>query len=98
MPRGVAEPRTDEQQSVEISTIAESLAELKRYAETLEVPTTLWIREGPPARVLLDSASEAKADLIIVGTRGLRGPARLLLGSVSSEVLTHAGRPVLVVP
>jgi len=97
-PRAVAEPRTDEEQGMATAAIADALTDLTRYAESLAIPTTVWVRDGPPARVLLDAASEMKADLIIVGTRGLRGPARVLLGSVSSAVLSRAGRPVLVVP
>jgi nucleotide-binding universal stress UspA family protein len=97
-PQAVAEPRTDEEQSMAEAAVTEALADLTRYAEALEVTTTVWMRDGAPARVLLDSAAEMRADLIIVGTRGLRGPARVLLGSVSSAVLSQAGRPVLVVP
>jgi nucleotide-binding universal stress UspA family protein len=97
-PRAVAEPRTEEEQGMATVAITGALTDLTRYAEVLAVPTTVWMREGSPARVLLDSAAEMRADLIIVGTRGLRGPARVLLGSVSSAVLSQAGRPVLVVP
>ena len=41
------------------------------------------VREGHPAKVLLDEA--ASADLLVVGSRGLGGFAELLLGSVSHE-------------
>jgi len=97
-PRAVAEPRTEEAQGTEAAAIAAALGEVRRYAGTVGVPTTIWMREGAPDRVIIEAAAEVNADLIIVGTRGLRGPARLLLGSVSTAVLSHAGRPVLVVP
>ena len=42
-------------------------------------------------------ASEEKSDLIVVGTRGKTGFKKLLLGSVSSGVVSHAHCPVLVV-
>ncbi|MDG6939198.1 MAG: universal stress protein [Nitrososphaerota archaeon] len=42
-------------------------------------------------------AEEEKADLVVVGTRGLAGFKKLLLGSVSGGVVTHAHCSVLVV-
>jgi nucleotide-binding universal stress UspA family protein len=51
---------------------------------------------GRAATVLLDQASEFKADLIVVGNRG-RGPFEsAVLGSVSAEVVDHSHVPVLV--
>jgi nucleotide-binding universal stress UspA family protein len=49
-------------------------------------------------RGILDAATADDADLIVMGTHGRRGPAHLFLGSVVSEVLRRAERPVLVVP
>ena len=42
-------------------------------------------------------AAQAKADLIVVGTRGMTGFRKLVMGSVSSGVVSHAKCPVLVV-
>lgn len=42
-------------------------------------------------------AEEEKVDLIVIGTRGLGGFKRLLIGSVSTGVVTHAHCPVFVV-
>ncbi len=47
---------------------------------------------------ILDVAHEENVDLIILGTHGRRGAARLLIGSVAAEVLRRADRAVLVVP
>ena len=46
---------------------------------------------------IIDRAGKEKSDLIVIGTRGLGGFKRLLLGSVSSGVVTHANCNVLVV-
>ncbi len=46
---------------------------------------------------IVDFATKDKADLIVIGTRGLGGFKRLLMGSVSTGVVTHAHCPVLVV-
>jgi nucleotide-binding universal stress UspA family protein len=56
------------------------------------------LRTGPPAEVICTYAHEIGADLIVLGTHGHGVTRRLLLGSVSKEVLEHADCPVLMVP
>ncbi len=51
---------------------------------------------GLPAEALLQAA--AGADMLVVGSRGVGGFKRLLLGSVSSQVTYHACCPVVVIP
>ncbi|MEX1146918.1 MAG: universal stress protein, partial [Sphingomonadales bacterium] len=51
-----------------------------------------------PASHIMATARELAADLIVIGTRGRGGVARLLLGSVAEEVLRTADRDVLAVP
>jgi len=46
---------------------------------------------------IVDHATNDKVDLVVIGSRGLGGFKKLLLGSVSSGVVTHASCPVLVV-
>jgi nucleotide-binding universal stress UspA family protein len=53
--------------------------------------------EGDPAGELLEAADTFAADLIVVGSVGLTGSSRFLLGSVASNVLHHAPCDVLVV-
>ena len=54
-------------------------------------------REGDAATEILAAASASNADLIVMGTRGRTGLARLVLGSVARNVLQHASCSVLVV-
>lgn len=50
------------------------------------------------ARRIIEIADELDARLIVCGRRGLGAVASALLGSVSHEVLAHAGRPILIAP
>jgi nucleotide-binding universal stress UspA family protein len=50
-----------------------------------------------PARVIVDLADALDASLIVVGTHGRSGLARLVLGSVAEQVVRHAGTSVHVV-
>ena len=49
-------------------------------------------------RILLEAADQHDASVVVTGAHGLSGLARLVLGSVSTAVLHHSKRPVLVVP
>jgi nucleotide-binding universal stress UspA family protein len=53
---------------------------------------------GQPAAEILDQAAAARIELIIIGTNGLHGIDRLLLGSVADTVLRRATCDVLSVP
>jgi nucleotide-binding universal stress UspA family protein len=52
---------------------------------------------GKPAEVIMKVASKHRADLIVMGAKGLGAIARFLLGSVSTQVVQHSQRSVLVV-
>jgi nucleotide-binding universal stress UspA family protein len=54
-------------------------------------------REGDPGEALLDVAEEIKADLIVVGNKGMTGARRFLLGSVPNNVSHHAPCSVMIV-
>ena len=64
--------------------------------QRLTLPVTASVGHGGPAQVLLE-VSESAA-LLVIGSRGRGGFARLLLGSTSTQCATHASVPTIVVP
>ena len=56
-----------------------------------------FARQGDAADAILDVAEEQRADLIVVGNRGMTGAKRFLLGSVPNKVSHHAPCSVLIV-
>jgi nucleotide-binding universal stress UspA family protein len=70
-----------------------AVARVTELAPGLDVSAD--VLEGQPAEKLLEACAES--ELIVVGSRGLGGFKRLMLGSVSDQVVHHATCPVLVV-
>jgi len=62
---------------------------VKAEGELLEANSTV--------QAILEFAASEKVDLIIVGTRGMTGFKKLILGSVSNGLVNHSECPVLVV-
>ena len=54
-------------------------------------------REGGPADAILDVAEQTKADLIVVGNKGMTGARRFVLGSVPNNISHHAPCGVYIV-
>ena len=55
-------------------------------------------QEGRASELIVNCAAAMKADLLVMGTHGLSGFHRLLLGSVTEKVVRTATCPVLTVP
>jgi nucleotide-binding universal stress UspA family protein len=55
------------------------------------------LRVGRPDEQIVALAEEMGAGLIVMGSRGLGGLRRLLMGSVSDSVVRHAHCPVMIV-
>ncbi|WP_428261090.1 universal stress protein [Haliangium sp.] len=73
-----------------------SLQELLAKHATTSVTLTTERRTGLVADNVLEYATESKADLIVMGSSGLSGTARLILGSVADKVSRSAPCPVLI--
>jgi nucleotide-binding universal stress UspA family protein len=76
--------------------------EKARYGKALaaEVGATNAVAQavaGSPPDVLLETATDFDADVIVVGSKGLTGASRFVLGSVASAVSHHAPCDVLIV-
>ena len=74
-----------------------TLEEASEVAEKAGVNVERFARQGDPADAILDVAEETKADLIIVGNKGMTGARRFLLGSVPNKVSHHAPCSVLII-
>jgi nucleotide-binding universal stress UspA family protein len=73
------------------------LEPLKPAVAKARVNCQFDVAVGHPAEQIIYHADRNGVDLILVGDRGRSKFARLLLGSVSKQVVEHADRPVMVV-
>jgi nucleotide-binding universal stress UspA family protein len=62
------------------------------------VKTDVLVQEGSPAPRILEHAISQPADLVVMGTHGLSGFERYMLGSVAEKVVRKANCPVMTVP
>ncbi len=75
----------------------EQLQEFVKKHTYNEIQPELVVDEGTAADVILSFAQERETDLIVMGTHGLRGFDRLMLGSVTDRAMRAASCPVLAV-
>ncbi len=65
---------------------------------TVGIEITTTVVEGHAIyKGILATATDIGADLIVIASHGRKGLEKLILGSVTSQVLSHAHLPVLVV-
>jgi nucleotide-binding universal stress UspA family protein len=75
---------------------AVALADRMAQLEARGIAVELVSRVGPPDEVLAQASVELQAELIVIGSHGHTGIARMLLGSVASSTIRHATCDVLV--
>lgn len=68
------------------------------FTRTAAVPVDTLIAAGDPSAAILDLTNAHPGSLIVMSTHGRSGFARLLLGSVTFEVLHRTSAPLLIVP
>lgn len=71
--------------------------QLQSYQAELTVKSEIEMVTGDPPTEIIRLANIYQADLIVIGSRGLTGMNRIVLGSVSGEVVEEAPCSVLVV-
>ena len=73
------------------------LAKGEETVKAKGIPVETRLKQGVPAEELLRAAVDEKADLIVLGSRGLSQVRAFFLGSVSDKVSHHAKCPALIV-
>lgn len=82
---GIPEPATDDLQAM-----------LKQVKPTdPAVPYEHHLITGDPAHAVVRLANEEQVDMIVIGTHGRTGLARILMGSVAEAIVRRAECPVL---
>jgi nucleotide-binding universal stress UspA family protein len=73
------------------------LADTQAFFEETGITSKPRAETGQPVETILRVAEQEEVDLIVLGSRGMGGFKRLMLGSVSDGVLHHAFCPVMIV-
>jgi len=76
----------------------ERLAEHATTLENWDIETDIEIRQGDPAEEILAVEQEVTPSMVLVGSKGRSRVRRLLLGSVSEDIVARAAGNVLLVP
>lgn len=90
-------PNVEADQEMEREEVDESTVDLTQLIDALGIQAEEVVEVGEPAEVIIEVAERYKVDAIVIGSRGHGFVKRVLLGSVSNQVLQHAPCPVLVV-
>lgn len=78
-------------------SVGEFEKQLQLYREKLPCATELEVVIGDPTEEIVRLSNIYSADLIVIGSRGLKGINRIIQGSVSSQVIAEASCSVFVV-
>ena len=69
----------------------------KAFAKKLNVQTEVLMDVGSVPKAIVEYAEKNNANLIVLGTKGISGIKRMLVGSTASEVVKYTHCPVMVV-
>ncbi|TYS60908.1 universal stress protein [Sutcliffiella horikoshii] len=82
--------------TAENDEITQSLNEVHALLSQERIEAPVEVMQGDPAKTICNFADTQGNDLIIIGSRGLGGLKKLILGSVSDKVTNTANCPVLI--
>ena len=90
-------PQADQPITEAIRRAAEEAVQkaVSQAGEPAPASVTVRAVSGIAAQELVSASSDA--DLVVVGSRGGGGFSKMLLGSVTSQVVSHAASPVVVI-
>lgn len=98
---GIGEANSAGLQAYMAAARAQGLSSVERIAEAARAEgvdiETVVVEDHQTAKGIVDAAQASGADLIMMGSHGRSGIAKLVLGSVASKVLAISPIPVLVV-
>ena len=80
-----------------LAAAKESVERVRQIAEKEGIKVESLTLKGTPYEVIVKTADQKNADLIVVGSHGRTGVKRLLMGSVTERVIGHSNSAVLVV-
>jgi nucleotide-binding universal stress UspA family protein len=80
-----------------LKEVAENyLDKIKQHLGNEKIETV--VRNGDSGETILETATELKADIIVIGTHSRSGFEKLLVGSVAENVLHHSLIPLYIIP
>jgi len=94
---GVVPPKLKEKVEQEAKRWFDKIRGKLDKSDAISISTKIIATEKSAVAAIVEYAEDKNIDLIVVGTRGMSGFKKLLLGSIASGVVTYAHCPVLVV-
>ena len=91
--------RMKEIETIEMEKAQQEVDKVKQKAieKKVSVKTAVLIKYTKVVKEIVEYAEQMKIDMIVIGSRGMTGFKKILLGSVASGVVTYSHCPVLVV-
>lgn len=91
--------RMKEIETIEMEKAEQEVDKVKQKAieKKVSVKTAVLIKYTKVVKEIVEYAEQMKIDMIVIGSRGMTGLKKMLLGSVASGVVTYSHCPVLVV-
>ncbi len=86
--------RDDDEEVIEANDLTNDVVD---HAVEWGIEATPLVWEGEPADAILAAAESEGADVIVIGSSGKSGVGRMLMGSVSDDIIRRSVVPVMVV-